>query len=374
MDRKQKEALVIALSEKGKTYREITKEAGVSPNTIKAVLNKAGLDQTTSISSRVFELYSQDKTPLDVAITLGLKSEEALRYHQEYYMLLGCTEFTKVYLQIKDNPWAYVNLVKLALNSGMGDGEVIELLKIANGHLPRVRLEYDRLKAELNSLEDEKSNSTENYHRLCNEVSGLESTVDQLQLTIKESKDEKAKLELQKIRLQNFVKDFQDNNIEYNKVKQAIEGEVEYVLADRRRLLRMAIQSVIELLRLDPQKFHAFYYNQSVIQPENNEEPILVEAERLYEKMLENITNKVVTNLSDDISFMSSSTQRESAEQNSDDMRTFAKEERTLSDTEDNGIERNLFKERNDVLSAGHRMISFPYRGQAWHPNFDTVV
>ena len=27
MDRKQKEALVIALSEKGKTYREITKEA-----------------------------------------------------------------------------------------------------------------------------------------------------------------------------------------------------------------------------------------------------------------------------------------------------------------------------------------------------------
>ena len=71
-----------------------------------------------------------------MAITLGLKSEEALRYHQEYFMLLGCTEFTKVYLQIKDNPWAYVNLVKLALNSGMGDNEVIELLKIANGNGP----------------------------------------------------------------------------------------------------------------------------------------------------------------------------------------------------------------------------------------------
>ena len=77
MDRKQKEALVIALSGKGKTYREITKEAGVSPNTIKAILNKAGLDQTTSISARVFETYSQNKTPLDVAIILGLKSEDA---------------------------------------------------------------------------------------------------------------------------------------------------------------------------------------------------------------------------------------------------------------------------------------------------------
>ena len=51
MNGKQKEALIIALAEKGKTYREITKEAGVSPNTIKAVLNRAGLDQTTSISS-----------------------------------------------------------------------------------------------------------------------------------------------------------------------------------------------------------------------------------------------------------------------------------------------------------------------------------
>ena len=45
MDKKQKEDLVIALLEKGETYREITKRAGVSPNTIKAVANKMGLDQ-----------------------------------------------------------------------------------------------------------------------------------------------------------------------------------------------------------------------------------------------------------------------------------------------------------------------------------------
>ena len=51
MNGKQKEALIITLAEKGKTYREIAKEAGVSPNTIKAVLNRDGLDQTTSISS-----------------------------------------------------------------------------------------------------------------------------------------------------------------------------------------------------------------------------------------------------------------------------------------------------------------------------------
>ncbi|MGH9976699.1 MAG: hypothetical protein ACRD8Z_12825, partial [Nitrososphaeraceae archaeon] len=159
MDKKQKEALVLALAEKGKTYREITKEAGVSPNTIKAVLNKAGIDESTSISSRAFELYVQQKTPVQVAIALNLEAKEAIRYHQEYFMLLGCTEFTKIYLQIKDNPWPYVNLAKLVQNARMGDGEVAELLKIANGYLPRIRLEYDRVKEEKNLLAAEISSS-----------------------------------------------------------------------------------------------------------------------------------------------------------------------------------------------------------------------
>ena len=63
MDRKQKEDLVTSLLEKGETYREITKQAGVSPNTIKAVANKMGLDQNTSVSSRALELYVNKRLP-----------------------------------------------------------------------------------------------------------------------------------------------------------------------------------------------------------------------------------------------------------------------------------------------------------------------
>ena len=188
MDKKQKEALVIAMLEKGESYRYIAQKAKVSPNTIKAIANRAGLDETTSISSRAFELFSQQKSPLEVAITLGLKSEEALRYHQEYFMLLGCTEFTKVYLQIKDNPWPFVNLAKLIQNARMGEGEVVELLKIANGYLPRVRLEYDRLKeekssleAELNSWKAELNNTVRTYQDFCDRNLKLKKREDELQ-------------------------------------------------------------------------------------------------------------------------------------------------------------------------------------------------
>jgi hypothetical protein len=73
-------------------------------------LNRTGLDESTSMHSRAFELFKEGMSPLDVAIKLNLEAEKAITLHQEYFMLLGCTEFSKVYLQIKDNPWPYVNL------------------------------------------------------------------------------------------------------------------------------------------------------------------------------------------------------------------------------------------------------------------------
>ena len=221
MNKKQKESLVLALAEKGETYREITKKAGVSPNTISAVLNKAGLEQTASISSRAFELYVQQKTPIEVAIALNLEAEKAINYYHDYFKLLCITEFTKVYLQIKDNPLPFVNLVKLARNSGIRDGEVVELLKIANGYLPRVRLEYDRLKdekssleAELNTWKAEISNAVRIYQGFCDRNLELKKREDELQHSVNEL--EAKKTELQEITTDSnrHVAEFQETNVD----------------------------------------------------------------------------------------------------------------------------------------------------------------
>ena len=191
MNKKQKEALVLALAEKGATYREITKKAGVSPNTIKAVLNKAGLDESSSISSRAFEFYVQQKTPVEVAIELNLEAEKAINYYHQYLMLLGITEFTRAYLQVKNILWSFVNLAKLVQNAKIGEGEIVELLKIANGYLPRIRLEYDRVKEELNSRKAElsswkaaTSNEVRVYQQFCDRNLALKKREDELQLYI----------------------------------------------------------------------------------------------------------------------------------------------------------------------------------------------
>ena len=90
----------------------------------------------------------------------------------------------------------------------MSDGEVIELLKIANGHLPRVQLEYDRLKAELNSLKAEINNSVRIYQQFCYRNVALKNREDELQLSIKELKT--TKVELQKPMFNECPPEFQE--------------------------------------------------------------------------------------------------------------------------------------------------------------------
>ena len=123
---------------------------------------------------------------MEVAITLNIEAKEAIRYHQEYVMLLGLAEFTKIYIQIKDNPWLYVNLAKLVQNIKIDKGEVVELLKIANGFLPRVRLEYDRVKGELNSGKAELGNIVRTYQHFVDRSIALKKREDELQLSINE--------------------------------------------------------------------------------------------------------------------------------------------------------------------------------------------
>ena len=152
-----------------------------------------GLDESTSISSRAFELYVQQKTPVEVAIALSLEAEKAINYYHEYFMLLGITEFTKAYLQVKDNPWPFINLVNLVQKARIGEGEVVELLKIANGYLPRVRLEYDRVKeeksllqAELNSWKAELNSIARTYQQFVDRNVALKKREDELQVNVNE--------------------------------------------------------------------------------------------------------------------------------------------------------------------------------------------
>src|SRR5918996_966947 len=109
LNRQETEDLILDLYQnQKKTFREIQKIVRKSPRDIRNILNKLEPGRSSlSESSQAYKMFTEGMTLIQVAIALGLEADRAIHLHQEYYKLLGCTEFTKVYPQIKDNPWPY---------------------------------------------------------------------------------------------------------------------------------------------------------------------------------------------------------------------------------------------------------------------------
>jgi hypothetical protein len=101
LTRQEKERLVLELYNQGKTYREISKEARISPRDIGIILNKVMEGKTErlkekrqqqdnieseknqerlSLSSQAYKLFSEGKTALEVAIALNLRESEATKF------------------------------------------------------------------------------------------------------------------------------------------------------------------------------------------------------------------------------------------------------------------------------------------------------
>ena len=73
LTREEKENLVLDLYyNEGKTYAEIAKEARISLRDIGPILKKSGTEQSLSNSSQAYLLFSEGKTPIQVAIGFAI--------------------------------------------------------------------------------------------------------------------------------------------------------------------------------------------------------------------------------------------------------------------------------------------------------------
>ena len=111
MSRDEKERRVIDLYyNQGKTTREIIKELRVSPNYVSAILKKEEeknnsivtnkqQQPSSSLATRAYELFSNGKTPLQVAIALNIRQSEAAKYYREYWKLKGVDKLNTIHIE-----------------------------------------------------------------------------------------------------------------------------------------------------------------------------------------------------------------------------------------------------------------------------------
>jgi hypothetical protein len=275
LTRQERERLVLDLYyNKGKTYREISKEARISPRDIGVILNKVmeekkteGLkeeqgdaenneeqeEQHLSLSTQAYKLFSEGKTPLEVSINLNLRESEATKFCREYWKLNQLYNLNTVYEEVKDDIALFLKLYKLAKAKGLGIQKVVDILAIANNDLPAIEERFKRLRNDVSMLQSQKHTCKRNLYQLNNQVLTTSRLLNSLRISCEGERRKIGHLQNEKTRLEYIVTGFKSSNEEYLKIKQVAEEKVKDTLTNGKLLLRFATASVIESLGRNPE-------------------------------------------------------------------------------------------------------------------------
>ncbi|HET6799666.1 MAG TPA: hypothetical protein VFH25_03810, partial [Nitrososphaeraceae archaeon] len=276
LTRQERERLVLDLYNQGKTYREIAKEARISPRDIGVILNKVMEEKTTegakaerqqddnndaannqeqqlSLSTQAYKLFSDRKTPLEVAIALNLRESEATKFYKEYWKLKQLHNLNMVYEELKGDIEPFLKLYKLAKRKGMAIKQVVNLLEMSNNDLPAIEERFKRLRSDVGILQFRKHTLERNLHQLNNQIASTSRLLNSLRISCSRERREIENLCNEKARIEDLVTQFKNNNEDYNKIKQTAEEKVKDVLTNNKLLLKFAALSVIESLRMNPE-------------------------------------------------------------------------------------------------------------------------
>jgi chromosome segregation ATPase len=277
LTRQEKEKMILDLYNQGKTYKEISEIVRVSPRDIKPVLAKAekerekelgintqdrkkddtGNSQTQKahIFNQAYRLFSEGKPPLDVAIELDLKEKDVTKYYREYWKLRQIYSLNMVYEEIGDDIIHITKIHRKIRAAGMRVDQAINLIKNANNDLPTLEEKYQKLKREVSSLELKKLEAEKTLNDLLDQIDRSEKILKWLETSCQEDEAKLDELEQKRIRLKRLVKQFKENDEGYLMIKRAVQNKVTNSLLDGNSILKVALNSLMESMRIDPQKY-----------------------------------------------------------------------------------------------------------------------
>jgi hypothetical protein len=297
------------------------KIARMSPRDIKPIIDKMSQEKERqahkSLAVQAYELFFKGKTLLQVTIDLNLGQAQATAYYEEYLKLVGLDDVTQIYRELQGGVWYFVKLCKQAKAAKMGIPQVINLLRIANNYLPSVQHRYEELQNQNGILESNLHTAAKEFQNLSNQITYMNKRLDDIK---SECENESATLEYlrqQIAKLESFVHNFRNNDEGYIALIKTIEEEVLRILLNKKVLLKLAVLSIAESIRNNPDRYGPLVNNHNdnsysslitaasdtgryigpddlYISQNHRIEMLLEEAEKLYNSLAELFVREVV--------------------------------------------------------------------------------
>jgi hypothetical protein len=333
--REERQRRVLEHHSQGMGTREISKLLHMSFTAIGKILKDSDkekefeqqLTRQEFLSSQAYTLFSEGKSPVQVAIELNIRASEAIIFQREYWELEGLHNLNQIYQEIKDGTWNFVNLWKSVKAAGMSVPHVNRLLTIANNDLPSVELRYEGLKKEAATLEFQKASSARDSELLNNQRIMMRKTLDSTRLDYEKEMERLRHIQQERMKQEAIVKHFENGNeVYYIKIRKTVEEKVVSILSDKKTLLKLALLSLTESMKKDPDRYSSLIYHNSTSsntdynsqyydtasytygqQPQNRSQDytdmLKEEAEKLYNKLVKELVDQSIS----DFAFSTSS-------------------------------------------------------------------
>ncbi|HET7283500.1 MAG TPA: hypothetical protein VFI70_02345 [Nitrososphaeraceae archaeon] len=132
---------------------------------------------------------------------------------------------------------------------------------IANNDLPSVESRYEGLRKEAATLEFQKASSARDSELLNNQIIMMRKTLDSTRLDCEKEMERLRYLQQQRMKQEALVKRFENSNEVYIKIRKTVEERVINILSNSKILLKLALLSLTESMRKDPDKYSSLIYH-----------------------------------------------------------------------------------------------------------------
>jgi len=156
---------------------------------IGAIINKAKLqaerergytndEEPKSPESRAFKMFSEGKSPVEVAIALDQPGDRVRAFYREYWELTGRYKVAQIYDEARYNLYDLLKLHKVVKNLGREENDLVKVLELAkHNELEHLQWKVEYLRNEVNMLEKEKWKSTNQILKLNRMIDEFEGSL-----------------------------------------------------------------------------------------------------------------------------------------------------------------------------------------------------
>ena len=190
LSKAEKEEVVIQLYKENKSFREIATLMHMSFRDISAITKKVELQaarekgyaakdtEPISKESQAFKLFSEGRSPVEVAIRLDLAADRIRALYREYWELTGRFELAQIYDEARYDLHGLLRLHKIIKHLGMEEHHIKKVFELAKyNQLELLQWKVQYLTEEVNMLEFQKAKATSDILKLNSAMNQLQSSL-----------------------------------------------------------------------------------------------------------------------------------------------------------------------------------------------------